>query len=52
MHKIMTFSSHFSSIDESSRQQKKGYSFLIIGMIHLQKNITFSYNAAILFYHC
>ena len=32
--------------------KSKAYSFLIIGMMHLQKNITFSYNAAIQFFHC
>ena len=31
---------------------RKAYSFLIIGIMHLQKSITFSYNAAILFFHC
>ena len=30
--------------------KSKAYSFLIIGMMHLQKNITFSYNAAIPFF--
>ena len=30
--------------------KSKAYSFLIIGMMHLQKNITFSYNAAISFF--
>ena len=30
--------------------KSKAYSFLIIGIMHLQKNITFSYNAAILFF--
>ena len=28
------------------------YYFLIIGMKHIQKNITFIYNAAIPFFHC
>ena len=32
--------------------KSKAYSFLIIGMMHLQKNITFGYNAAIPFFHC
>ena len=32
--------------------KSKAYSFLIIGMIDLQKNITFSNNAAIPFFHC
>ena len=32
--------------------KSNAYSFLIIGMMHLQKNITFSYNAAIPFFHC
>ena len=30
--------------------KSKAYSFLIIGIMHLQKNITFSYNAAIHFF--
>ena len=32
--------------------KSQAYSFLIIGMMHLYKNITFSYNAAIPFFHC
>ena len=32
--------------------KSKAYSFLIIGIMHLQQNITFSDNAAILFIHC
>ena len=32
--------------------KSKAYSFLLIGMMYLQKNITFSYNAAIPFFHC
>ena len=32
--------------------KSQAYSFLIIGMMLLQKNITFSYNAAIPFFHC
>ena len=32
--------------------KSKEYSFLIIGMMHLQKNITFSYDAAIPFFQC
>ena len=32
--------------------KRKAYSFLITGMMQLQKNITFNYNAAIPFFHC
>ena len=32
--------------------KSKEYSFLINGMMHLQKNITYSYDAAIPFFHC
>ena len=32
--------------------KSKAYSFLIIGIMHLQKNLTFGYNAAILFFQC
>ena len=33
-------------------KKSKACSFLIIGMMHLQNNIIFSYNAAIPFFHC
>ena len=32
--------------------KSEAYSFLKMGMMHLQKNITYSYNAAIPFFHC